>query len=114
MQEPDELLDEAQAARLIQAAMSAPSHPLRADQIDTLVRTAEKRLQPVFPLWAVLVYAGGLLALILFGAQSGWPVGSLLDLAWLLPLVNVALSPLAAFLIIYRIRSNKKETEGNQ
>lgn len=94
------LSDEEADARMIRAALDAPARPLRGDQMNALLQKVAQRRPAAPPLWAPFLLACGLLTILFLGWSTAWNWPGLLQLALLIPLANLALSPLAAYLIV--------------
>ena len=96
-------LNEQTTQRLIQAALDGPTRPLRADEIEALTRRAaacRQGLPLAIPLGALAVLVAGVLCIPGLGWLGDWSWTGILQAALLIPLVNLALSPVAAYLII--------------
>jgi hypothetical protein len=99
--------DEQSMARLIQTALADPARPLRSDEVDALIQRAVSRRASIFPEWALLVLAAGLLII----AALVWLDGAgseIALLALLIPLANLVLSPLAAYCILKNRQDRRK------
>lgn len=117
--QPDErseqTLDETAARRLIQAALDGPARPLRQDQVEALAARAAARWSrpvPGVPLWALGALCAGVLVVGLAWLAGSWK--GILQAALLIPLANLALSPVAAWVIIKHIAKRKHQQGGEQ
>ncbi len=96
--------DEKELERQIRAALDGPSHPLRGDQVETLLAAVRRRNVGEIPLWSLVLLSAGLLVIALLAFAGGAAQANLLQVALLIPAVNLILSPLAAFVIVRKSR----------
>lgn len=98
--------EEAEVRRWVRAGLDGPARPLRGDEIESLVVRAFARRADLFPAGLLLVLALGPLVIAGLGWFSSGNWNEVLTLALLIPLANLALSPLAAWLVL----KDKKES----
>lgn len=99
--------EEKEVARQIRAALDGPSHPLRGDQVELLLEAVRRRNAGEIPHWSLVVLSAGLLVIALLalfisaGANGTAPLNPV-QVALLIPAINLIFSPLAAFVIVQK------------
>jgi hypothetical protein len=104
--------EEQEVERWIHAALDGPSHPLRGDQVEMLLAAVRRNNVGEIPHWSLVVLSAGLLVIALlallisaglvnaFAGANGSSPPNPVQLALIIPAINLILSPLAAFVIV--------------